>query len=200
MTRAALLPFVLLALAGCGGRVVVDSYDLNADPCSEIEARAYDRSRTAGAFGPAVEDLAELSTWVGGGVEASEEVRVSSVLVGLADGYGCEVPAQVEVAAWAGENAAPVAEPGADAVSYPTTGAPHQRVADGLLELRLDLPEPIEARAGERVFVAVRLAEGLTCAVAASGQGGWRWRPGAGWASLDGENVAIGVGVAGCED
>ena len=31
MTRAALLPFVLLALAGCGGRVVVDETDLNED-------------------------------------------------------------------------------------------------------------------------------------------------------------------------
>ena len=190
---------LMLVLTGCGGRVVVDSYDLNAEPCSEIEARAYDRSRTAGAFGPAVEDLAALSTWVGGGVEASEEVRVSSVLVGLADGYGCEVPAQLEVAAWIGEGFAPLPEPGADATSYPTTAAPRARVAEGLVELALDLPEPIEARAGERVFVAVRLASGLTCAVAASGDGGWRWRPGVGWEALADENVAIGVGVVGVE-
>ena len=188
-----------LVLPACGGRVVVDSYDLNAEPCSEIEARAYDRSRTAGAFGPAVEDLAALSTWVGGGVQLEEDTSVSTVLVGLADGYGCELPEQVSASVWAGDDSAPLLEPGAGATSYPTAAASRERVADGLLELRLDLAQPIEGRAGERVFVAVRLAEGLTCAVAASGQGGWRWRPGVGWGSLDGENVAIGVGVVGVE-
>lgn len=186
-------------LAGCGGRVVVDSYDLNAPPCSEIEARAYDREQIAGAFGPAVEDLPELSTWVGGGVEANEDATVTRVLVGLADGYGCEVPAQIEVAAWAGVDAAPGSSPAPRALVYPTDHAPRERVAEGLVELTLDLAQPIEARAGERAFVVLRLASGLTCAVAASGQGGWRWRPAVGWESLASENVSIGVGVAGCE-
>ena len=197
MMRAALA--LVLLLVGCGGRVVVDSYDLNEPPCSPIEARAYDPEQVAGAFGPAVEDLPELSTWVGGGVTASEDATVTRALVGLADGYGCEVPAHLEVAAWAGEDSAPLLAPASRAVGYPTTAAPRARVADGLLELALDLPEPIEARAGERVFVAVRLASGLTCAVAASGDGGWRWRPGVGWEALADENVAIGVGVVGVE-
>jgi hypothetical protein len=183
---------VVLSVTGCGGGVT--------ECQTSAQTRAYDPEQATGPFGPALEDLETFDTWVGGGVTLDEDTALAAVLVGLGEGDGCELPASVDVAVWAESSDAPEQAPASQAASYATSDASRQAIATGLVELQWDLAAPIEASAGERVFVAVRLATGSMCAVAASPEDeprAWRWRPAGGWASLEADNLDIGVGVVG---
>ena len=194
--KRAMMVGLLAMVMGCKGTVTV----VCAEP---LEVRTYKPELAVGPLGPSLEDLGLDSFVAGAGDVLEADAVLSGVLVGLADGWGCELPDVVEVAVWGESAAAPTGAPGELAGKYSSANAHARRVADGLVELELQLAHPLVMHAGERPFVALRLGSGLTCAIAAlpaeEPTRGWRWRPGVGWESLEADYVDVGVGVVGLE-
>ena len=183
--RSLLVLLPIVALPACGGRVVVDH-----DTCEPGAWSAYASPPLAGAGAMLPFDPQALAARVG---PFPDGATVSTLQIGTAPGWGCEMPAAPLVGGWSGGTV-----PEGDPRAHLRPDA-FERVADlgGGFALDAVEVEPVEVEPGGYLWMGLELA-GAACGASAQGPSegsAWRWSLERGWTEEPG---ALVMGAIGC--